>query len=95
MLGPFRKKNAQDLSTTPSQNVSLAAHAHHVVDLAGVDFYVQFVHWLLCEVVRAQHVDARRWSPCFNVAVRAAAVWKVGRLSCQFAAVCIAYIRRK
>ena len=57
---------------------------------AGVDFYVQFVHWLLCEVVRAQHVDARRWSPCFNVAVRAAAVWKLGRLSCQFAAVCIA-----
>ena len=56
---------------------------------AGVDFYVQFVHWLLCEVVRAQHVDASRWSPCFNVAVRAAAVWKVGTLSCQFAAVCI------
>ena len=56
---------------------------------AGVDFYVQFVHWLLCEVVRAQHVDARRWSPCFNVAVRAAAVWKDGSLSRQFAAVCI------
>ena len=51
---------------------------------AGVDFYVQFVHWLLCEMVRAQHVDARRWSPCFNVMVRAAAVGRVARLSCHW-----------
>ena len=48
------------------------------------------MHRLLCEVVRAQRVDARRWPPCLNVGVRAAAVWKVGRLSCRFAAVCIA-----
>ena len=46
--------------------------------------HVQFLHRLLWEVVRIQNVDARRWSPCFNVMVRAAAVGRVARLSCHW-----------